>query len=78
MSQETILFELRVTERGVEVYESEAWRAYHRTHRTPRTHKRPARGGQHRPTTPGEVRRTLESLQRVYDELYRAPANQGA
>ena len=78
MSQETILFELRVTERGVEVYESEAWRAYHQTHRPRRFRSRPARGGQRRPTTPGEVRRSLESLQRVYDELYRAPASHGA
>jgi len=69
MSEGKVLFEMRITERGVEVSESEEWRAYH--HRSPcgvfawaAVHK-PSR----RPTAP-DLRRALDSLQSLYDDLY--------
>jgi len=61
---------MRVTERGVEVYESEEWRA---------CQDRPCGGlfvwaavrrpSRRRPTAP-ELRRALDTLQGLYDDLY--------
>jgi hypothetical protein len=69
MSEGKVLFEMHITERGVEVYESEEWRAY----RAGPRHGvfawaavcKPSR----RPTAP-ELRRALDSLQGLYNDLY--------
>ncbi len=72
---ETILFELRVTERGIEVTESETWRAYHaaRAHGQPW----PFRRRVHRWQLPfrRNLRQRLDTLQTIYDDLYGSPAD---
>jgi len=69
MSEGKVLFEMRITDRGAEVTESEEWRAYHRRSRCGvfawAAMSKPSR----RPTAP-ELRRALDSLQSLYDDLY--------
>jgi hypothetical protein len=69
MSEEKVLFEMRVTEHGVEVTESEEWRAYHAGPRCGIFAWAAMRKPSSRPTAP-ELRRALDSLQGLYDDLY--------
>jgi hypothetical protein len=69
MSEERVLFEMRVTERGVEVTESEEWRAYHAGPRCGLFAWAAVGKPFRRPTAP-ELRRALDSLQDLYDDLY--------
>jgi len=69
MSEERVLFEMRVTERGVEIYESEEWRAYHAGPRCGIFAWAAMRQPSRRPTAP-ELRRALDSLQGLYNDLY--------
>jgi hypothetical protein len=75
MSEEKVLFEMRITEHGVEVTESEEWRAYHHRSRCGAFAWAAVRKQSQRPTAP-ELRRALDSLQSLYDDLYgRVEAN---
>jgi hypothetical protein len=84
MSEEKVLFEMRVTEdesgTHVEVTESPEWQSYHDPrHRffawVEGSFPLVSRLKQfcHRPTE-HELRRTLDSLQELYDDLYGKPA----
>lgn len=69
---DTILFELRVTERGIDVYESDAWRAYHAARRP---HTSPRRAHQEPVPLRDALRQRLDALQTIYDDLYRSTAD---
>ena len=69
---DTILFELRVTERGIDVYESDEWRAYHGARRP---HRSPRRARQWSAPLRDNLRQRLDALQTIYDDLYRSTAD---
>jgi hypothetical protein len=69
MSEGKVLFEMHITEHGVEVYESEEWCAYHASPRCGVFAWAAVRKPSRRPTAP-ELRRALDSLQGLYDDLY--------
>jgi len=69
MSEEKVLFEMRITEHGWQIYESPEWQASHRprgllTGLFRRIHRARAEN----------LRQSLDSLQNIYDDLYGHPA----
>lgn len=81
---EKILFEMRVSRdqsgTHVEINASPEWRAYHRPHHRAFAwmgcceDEGPAREDK---STAADLRRTLDSLQSIYDDLYGRPAGAG-
>jgi hypothetical protein len=83
MAEEKVLFEMRVTEDAhgahVEIHESWEWKAYHRARREAGPFAWLERCGESvkahvNRARQQELRRTLESLQGLYNEVYGQPA----